>query len=332
MPIKITLDEAKIDYRHVHKKSIFFETWMFRLFTMIPFQLPFAYKGVRGLLGQIGNTIKISPETIENQLGIHRKRLELQSGLFFIIIYSYLFLFSFILALFQISYGYTYLIFITLNAVGFVIAGRVAAILLDRRFADSLILVSSLYLVIDLQRHNNLSDPVSKRDILFRIRVLRRNVLLLTQTFADTTVGDNQESVNQLRSIEAYIREREDWVITPKKNTLELLRKDFEKLAILLINGQYGEFKSTTKDDPNKVVSPPLTFTDKLLRTIGFVLPYLLLLVLYLQPEYIKNIGVDINTAFLVAISWILLTIDVGLKLGLVAQFTGLVKTVRELR
>jgi hypothetical protein len=195
-----------------------------------------------------------------------------------------------------------------------------------------LVLLSSLYLTHDLQQHDNLFNPDFKRAILERIRILRRNVLLLSQTFISTNSGNNEEAVRQLKNIEAYIREREGWLIIPKKNTLESLRKDFDKLALVLICGQFGEFKPKTKRNTKEVVQHPLTLTDKLLRAIGVVFPYFILVVLYFKPELVKNIGLDVTTAFLVAIAWILLTIDVRLNLGLVEHVTGLVKTVKELR
>lgn len=46
-------------------------------------------------------------------------------------------------------------------------------------------------------------------------------------------------------------------MIAPKKNTLNLLRKDFDKLALILISGQYGEFKSKAKRKPKESISHP---------------------------------------------------------------------------
>jgi hypothetical protein len=220
---------------------------------------------------------------------------------------------------------------IPLGLIATTLGIRITTLLVDGRFADSLVLLSSIYLLNDLQQNDDLSNPDFRRAIIERVRILRRNVLLLSQTFANTNSDKNTASIEQLARIEGYIRERESWLIVSKKNTFSTLRKDFDELAVILIGGHYGEFKHGARRKIKDIVTTPLTFTDKLLQFIGIVFPYAVLLILYLNPDYIKTIGLDITTTFLVAVAWILLTIDARLKLGFVERVTGIAKTLKDL-
>lgn len=355
MTIKITIDGNKIEYRQpktvIGKMLAILSNWLRKVSLVTVVNPPYEFKGIKKLLSilrfdQIGQTIRIEPKNIEYQFQVHQERLTLYNRLSTIIYFSAIVFMTLLLLATLIIASITTqsallrsLIsgsFNTLSGVlGIllaILAARIASLLLDKRFADSLILASSLYLVIDLQKHNNLSNPDFRRTILERIRILRRNVLLLSQTFIDSNIINNQKAEKHLRNIEIYIREREGWVITPKKGTLKLLRSDFDKLALILISGHYGEFSAKIKQRVKEIPSVPLTLTDKSIRFVGFILPYLILSVLYFKPEYIKNIGLDITTTFLVSIIWILLTIDARLKLGFVERIAGLAKTMKELR
>lgn len=353
--MKITIDKTKIEYRQpkslISTAMAYLARWLRNIATIIPINPPYKYKGIKGWFKvlkavEVGKSITVEPKSVEKEFTTHKDRLRLYDflsstsyfvlaftvGIVLFILIAYLNSQAQSKALNLLIAGSFNLMSIIIGGFSAVLAAKIVGVLLDRRFADSLILPSSLYLVIDLNQHENLSNPDFKRNVLERIRTLRRNILLLSQTFTDTNLSENQEALWHLKNIETFIYEREGWVIAPKKNTLELLRKDFDKLAVILISGQYGEFKSAVKQKTKETVAPPLTFTDKLLRIIGVIFPYGILLVLYFNPEYIRNIGLDITTVFLIAIAWILLTIDARLKLGLVDRVTGLVKTVKELK
>lgn len=353
--MKIKIDESAIEYRQPKLKigivMVYLSRWLRNIATIIPIIPPYNYKGIRGWFkilkaDEVGRTIRVEPKIIEEGFEVHKDRLKLYDALSNVSYFIFAFIMGVVLFIFIVyvnfqaqssalkslitgSFSFISLVIGILSAI---LAAKVVGILLDRLFADSLILPSSLYLVIDLKQYDDLSNPDFRRNVLERIRTLRRNTLLLSQTFTNN-LEHNQEAVMQLRSIEAYIREREGWVITPKKNTLSLLRNDFDKLALILISGQYGEFKSKAKRKPTEIApSTPLSFADKVLGVIFTVFPYVLLAMLYFVPDYISNIGIDTNVAFLISIAWILLTIDARLKLGLVDRVTGLAKTMKELR
>lgn len=354
--MKITIDKTKIEYRQpkswIGTVIAYIGRWFRNAATVIPVNPPYKYKGIKGLFNfvksdEVGKAIRVEPNIIEKDFETHKKRLKLYDFLssvsyFLLAFFVGIALFIFVAyvnfqlqsrALSLLISGSFNLISIIIGNFSAMLAAKIVAILLDRLFADSLILPSSLYLIIDLHQHDDLSNPDFRRNILERIRTLRRNILLLSQTFTDTNLGDNHEAIWQLKNIELFVREREGWVITPKRNTLEILRKDFDKLAVLLINGCYGEFKSKAMKKPKETATlPPLTFSEKLLRTIFTLFPYAILVILYIKPEYMKNIGLDITTTFLVAVAWILLTIDAKLKLGLVDRVAGLAKTMKELK
>lgn len=355
MTIKITIDDTKIEYRQpksaIGKAVVALGGWFRKVSLITLVNPPYKFKGFKKWFSilrfdQIGKTIRITPKTIEEGFIAHNERLKLYNLLSSTIYISTSIILVIIItataaltsttiqseplrSLFASSFNILSGILGLLVAV---LSIRIAGLLLDKRFADSLILASSLYLVIDLQKHNSLSNPDYRRTLLQRIRVLRTNIVLLSQTFTASSFGDNQEAVFQLRSIEAFVRERENWVITPKKNTLELLRRDFDKLALLLISGQYGEFKPKVRHKTKETIAVPATFTDRVMTALFFLFPYGILLVLYFKPEYIASLGLNITTTFLVAIVWILLTIDAHLKLGFVERAAGLAKTMKELR
>jgi len=348
--IKISIDETKLQKIRQPRTKIgmlivYLGRWIRDKVAFIPINPPYRYKGLKGQvatlkLDEIGKTIRIEPANIEKEFEFHMERLRLYDSLtsFLFTSFSVLVVVLVIIlvaflnitplkSIFPVSFN---VISIPLGFIAGVLGIRITNLLLDRQFADSLILLSSLYLTHDLQRTDKLSNPEFKRAILERIRILRRNFILLSQTFTNN-MSTNQEVVLQLKNIEAYIREREGWVIAPKKNTLELLRKDFDKLAMLLISGQYGEFKPKGKSKKTETASVPLTFTDKVLRFIFFLFPYIMLLALYVAPNYLTSLGLNITTVFLVALVWILLTIDARLKLGFVERVAGLAKTLKEL-
>lgn len=352
MTIRITIDETKLQkIRRPRTKIgmliVYLGRWLRDMVAFIPINPSYRYKGLKGLFttvkpDEIGRTIRIEPANIEKEFDNHMERLRLYDLLTSFLLTSFsalvVVLVTILVAFLNIAPLKWFIplsfnvISIPLGLIAVTLGIRITTLLVDGRFADSLVLLSTIYLMHDLQQNDDLSNPDFRRAVLERIRILRRNVLLLSQTFANTSSDKNKASIEQLANIEEYIREREGWLIVSKKNTLSTLRKDFDKLAVILISGHYGEFKSSAKRKIKDIVATPLTFTDKLLQFIGIIFPYIVLLTLYFKPEYIKNIGLDTTTTFLVAVAWILLTIDVRLKLGFVERITGLAKTMKELR
>lgn len=355
--MKIIVDTAIVEYRKPESSyevvMSYISRWLRSITTFIPTQSPYQYKSrlkewfKSPTVLEVGKSIRLEPKTIEKYFETHKRRLKLYEFLspliyflFALIVGISLFIFTSQINLQSQSNMLNSFVANSFNLIPVVIgifsaivAAKIVGVFLNRPFADSLILPSSLYLVIDLLYDDDLSNPDFRRKILERIRILRRNTLLLSQTFAASSIDNNQEAVAQLRDIEAYIREREGWVIAPKKNTLSLLRKDFDKLAMILISGKYGEFKSSSKKKPKETASQnPPSFADKVLSVIFTLFPYGILAVLYFAPDFILSIRIEPNIAFLIAIAWILLSIDARLKLGLVERVTGLAKTMKELR
>lgn len=347
MTIKVTVNETQLEYHPLSG----FGRWLRGLIATIPPNPPYRYKRLLMRLmhalkfDRIGKEIRVEPEIIETYLKAHATRLRtydrlstnIYYGLAFVIFIPIYIYFNYLgnqvnsILLSLLLRSTSFLFQLVVGGFAALLSIKIVGVLLDKRYADSLVMLSSLYLIIDLNQPDELINPEFKRRILERIHILRKNIILLSQTFTDVNSGGNQEAIARLKDIEGYISEREGWVITPKKNTLGLLRKDFDKLAMLLISGQYGEFKSKVKSKKVETVSVPLTFTDKVLHLIFFLFPYILLLILYFKPEYIVNLGLNITTVFLVCIAWILITIDARLKLGFVERVTGLAKTMKEL-
>ena len=86
--------------------------------------------------------------------------------------------------------------------------------------------------------------------------------------------------------------------------------------------------EAKTSELPASVRGPIIT---GLPRTLGIILP-LMIMGLYLwRPTLFPFITLDTSTVTLIFIAWLLLAIDAGLKLGIVAGLTNLAKGIKEL-
>lgn len=189
--------------------------------------------------------------------------------------------------------------------------------------------MSGIYLLVLLGKESDLSDPEVRRDILYRIRILRRNITLLSLTFSPVNVAWPTLHFKQL---ENFVRERECWTIAPQAQTLNDLRRDFGQFVEMLITGQYGDFtwdsEAFQRITPAAVEKKP---AEKAIRFLAGILPFLLLLILFLFPAQISAIGFDHNAVTLFLLAWLLLAIDSGLNLGLMERVVGLAKTFKDL-
>jgi hypothetical protein len=89
------------------------------------------------------------------------------------------------------------------------IAAKLAAIVVDRSYADTICIAAVLYLLIDLSRDGILSDPRLRTILLQRIRALANWTLLLPLRYLAGGPGISEQVREHFRRIERYIRERE---------------------------------------------------------------------------------------------------------------------------
>lgn len=168
--------------------------------------------------------------------------------------------------------------------------------------------------------------------MLTHIRHLARNTQLLPHCYRSPDVNTQRKTFRHFKELENFIRERECWAIAPADTTLEDLRKDFKDLALIFITGNYGLFKW---QDTGAELAPPLprwkSAPAVTLRVVGAVFPLALMGAYLWKAELFPHVNIDKNILGFIFVSWLLLTIDAGLKLGVVSQLTSIAKGIKDL-
>jgi hypothetical protein len=349
--MKLIVDFSQLDYMYsrnqLEHSLALIATALRGMVDVTPTIPPFRYRKKRLFSSmtydELGKTIRFDDDSANIILEYHKKRLALQSTLSTMLYFAVAIIGSVILL---VSFGYIAPIFgnrgiilnnfssfitLTLAFISSFLAMRIAVLLVDKHFADTLSIVCTIYLNIYLEKEQTLSDPEARRRILDRIRILRKNIILLARTFAD---GTDLWPYQHMKHIENFVREREHWIIAPQKQTLEDLRKDFSYLLEILVTGEYGNFQWEKDEKVTEVQKqkPSEGFINKSVRFLLMIFPFILLIILYLSPDRITALGIDTNTVFLVSLAWILLIIDANLNLGIIERVTGLAKTMKDLR
>lgn len=210
---------------------------------------------------------------------------------------------------------------------------RVTTALTIRKYADTLCILTSAFIVVELSRETVLSNSDQRAMLLERINDLSKSTLFLGRRFASKSLREQEWSAEHFRYLERFIRERERWVIAPVETTASDLRRDFYKLTRMYLSGNYGEFNWKTVSMP-PAVSPSLreSLTPVLLRSLGIVLPLIFLGLLLWRRSDLEVIGIGSNLIALIFVSWFLLAVDAVLKLGIVAGIVNLAKEIKSLK
>lgn len=323
--IGATPDIPPFEYRYTGFKQLFYQLFK-----------PISYK-------ELGQTICFDDEQANQILLQHRPRLDVYNFLSAILYFSFLIvaapvmLFSYFFILAQLTFNMQGLIFYILsNAMIFIVtisicilALKISIVLINRHFADTLALISGIYLLIFLEKESTLANPESRRDILHRIQTLRRNIVLLSAMFSNK--NDTWPTAH-FRKMEQFVSERERWAIAPQEQTLADLRQDFSAFLEILVTGEYGKFEWDDSEDltlatPEAEQKP----AERIARFLASILPFVLLLILFIFPAQIKAIGFDNNIVGLFLLAWLLLAIDSSLKLGMVERASAFAKTIKDL-
>jgi hypothetical protein len=228
-------------------------------------------------------------------------------------------------------------IFTLLLSAFVLFALRFTLVLIDKNYADTLCIMTSIYTLLELSRDDVLAHPWRKRLLLRRIRDLARCTLLISLSIGSSTQANKNWSRDHFRQIEQYIREREKWVIAPTASTLATIRRDFYYLADLFISGEYGRFpwQETRQATTAETAGVPPTRLQQLRMGLpGFIaisLPVVGFGVLWLYPAVFERVGLEANTVALILLAWLLLAIDVVLKLGIVSSIIQLARDFKDL-
>jgi len=348
---KIQLFDSK-QWKYERSRNALFRavtTWIQKKGKILPTRLPLKYIGtgkVKNHLSELGKSIFINSGIDEVLVKKHVARLGtydalgsiiyfIFTGLFLVVALTALVLIAAIINVSLDDFNQSTLITITSYMLLFpviIFSSQLSTALIAKYFADTLTIISGISLLITLEQESDLSDPDGRRVILNEIRNLRITVALLQQTFPSPS-NEVEEEIKQLFSnIEEYIDKRERDVIIPTKTTLSSLRKDFKKLVEALIFAQYGSFKTQQSKRAKKIrQAMPLRITERVFRFLVTITPFLLLISLFLFPDYYSKIGLSSNWILLASLAWILLIFDTYLKLGIVERATGILKTIKDL-
>ena len=217
--------------------------------------------------------------------------------------------------------------------ITWLIALRVGLVITDRQFADTICVRTSVYLLLELSRDHVLMRSDRKRALLLRMNRLAQATRWLSWRTASKDEATQHWIREHFELMERTIRERECWVAAPRATTLADLRQDFYRLATIYITGNYGGFawpQTTLTPD-----EPPASLAQRLLyglpRLVGIALPLAIIGLVLWQPALLQPVGIEASTVTLICIGWLLLAVDVALKLGIVAKIVDLAKGIKDL-
>jgi hypothetical protein len=206
-----------------------------------------------------------------------------------------------------------------------IIITRITALLVDRRYADSLCVMSIAYLLVELRRDQVLVASDSRGTLIRRIEDLARSIRLLSVRHR---VGDTEVQswmAEHCKRIERDVRERQRWILMPTDRTLEDVRRYFGQLAPMFIHGMYGTFQWPA---PDPALTPGGSSDKRWLKAaFTFILPTLgLMFFLWKPPTAFPN------TIALALTVWLLVGIDAAMRLGIVANVVSMLKGMKELK
>jgi len=192
--------------------------------------------------------------------------------------------------------------------------------------------------IINLNLELTRNDVIYRRDvksmILFRMDYLARVTTLIPWHYG---IGkpSNQKWIQQhFQNISYYIRERRRWLIAPNETTLDDLRKDFRKLAYYYLTGKYGAWEWQSFELPTEVIKQTRfqKIQGTLIRFFGILLPLIIMGLLMLFHEKFPNSYQEIfkNLPY-IFIAWLLVSLDITLKLGVIESLTKLITGLKDL-
>jgi hypothetical protein len=227
----------------------------------------------------------------------------------------------------------TWVLFISINIIAFSIIFRIEQTIADKYFADTLAVVACLSLLQELLREDVLTLSAYRQKLQARLNYLSRALILLAYRYSSSSSETDQKVYQHFRNMERFVRETEYRVVAPCTDTLVELRQDFLGLLRILISQRYGEFQPEPVEIQPVPKAPRGNGLFRLLVSLsGTIVPIVILYIIYSNPTKISNLGINGNTLTLIAVAWLLLSIDAAFKLGIVDRISGLVRTFRDLQ
>ncbi|HYR11037.1 MAG TPA: hypothetical protein VEQ60_24870 [Longimicrobium sp.] len=210
---------------------------------------------------------------------------------------------------------------------------RLAQVLIDRYFAESLCATHAMYLLVELQHEDVLSRADRRIELVRRFDALARTTRLLALRYGPADPERRLRVQHHFREMAGYIAERRTWAVTPLASTLEDLKRDVRELVRIFTLGTYGEFRWVTETaDPE----PALRGWKPLLRgigkTAGLLAPTAAMMYLLGHPQQLQALGFSSETVGMLLAAWVFLTLDSMFQFGVVSGLVGLARGIKELR
>jgi hypothetical protein len=192
--------------------------------------------------------------------------------------------------------------------------------------------------IINLNLELTRDDVIYRRDvksmILFRMEYLARVTMLISFHYGIGKSSNQKWIQKHFQNISYYIRERRRWLIAPNETTLDDLRRDFRKLAYYYLTGKYGAWEWQSFEFPTEVVKQTRfqKIQGNLVRFFGITLPLLIMAFYILFPDKFPNPDAEIlkNLPY-IFIAWLLVSLDITLKLGVIESLTKLITGLKDL-
>lgn len=207
----------------------------------------------------------------------------------------------------------------------------------DANWSEVICLKTSLYILVDLSRHDVLTNPMKRRVLLNRMDRLATVTKLIP--LSNPNASMRSKSVDDyFKKVSLFIGERKSWAYSPIETTLDDLRNDFYELTHIYILGNYGAFSRNLTDISGYIVedlnqSSKSPYLNRILKPIGFLMPLAVIGLIILIPDDKLPFDQTIEpTLVLIFISWLLLSIDQYLDLGVVEGLIDLAKGIKDLK
>lgn len=213
----------------------------------------------------------------------------------------------------------------------FAIGLRISATMVNRYFADTLCILALFHILYSLSQDDVLYIPWKKRALLQSITFLAKHISLLALSYRGYHEASKKWIKERFDRVISYVISRQCSIVAPINTTLDDLRKDFYKLTLIFITGNYGELGSMDIVEKEKSSDLSPKFPVSILRFVGFILPIVLFSLYLWHPDFFPFISIDKNIITLTLLAWLMLSIDSFFKLGIVASLVDLMKAVKEL-
>lgn len=225
------------------------------------------------------------------------------------------------------------MLLVLLAYISFKSASRVVSVLFDRYYADTLSFVSCLYLLVNLTKRNSLLRARDRKQLLARIRGVRRYTNLLPYQYGVTDPASHSWAGGQFRRMEEFVEEKENQIVAPSANSQVEMFVELRAFLEILLSGNYGEFTypASTRAETSTAPLKPGTIAGGILKFLGIITPVFLVLSVFLFPEQLSFLGIEKNVIGYISLAWLLLAIDANLKLGIVQGLSNLSRTIKDL-